>query len=89
MPFAGVPVILAREESCRHLIRRAADRHSGRRPEELPEGAEAIHLSQIPVLGMCWWVWLWRRLQLIGASPLSAGGGDPTRIFQTELRVSS
>lgn len=88
--LAGVPVVLDREEGCRHLVRRAADRHSGRRPEELPEGA---YFSQIP---------LQPRLGGFGALEeataeikppptlfLSAGGGDPTRIFQTELRVSS
>lgn len=36
--FAGVAAVLDREESCCHVVRRAAHRHGRRRAEELPEG---------------------------------------------------
>lgn len=48
--FAGVAVVLDREESGRHVVRGAADRHGRGRAEELPEGAEPIHSLRTSML---------------------------------------
>lgn len=62
--FAGVAVVLDREESGRHVVRGAADRHGRRRAEELPEGAEPIHSLRTSML-----------VVIFGAPPLQSGNG--------------